>query len=323
MKRKILLTAGIICLFSCNISFGYVPMIREGRVWEYGGRYRAPGERGKVFHYMKFDEQVVVNGKTYTGFGVFNSRYYRYDSEDNTYILSKDEEREGPVWLLREEEGKVYILYAGKDVSSQSAVTGHTVETAWPISENLDMSDPAEYGESVLYDFSLAEGGKICLPSWSDVLKPDDPSYVFEVSYGEPMLIGDEECRVQFFYDARDSGTTGSGPKQYGSGSGHMLPYAVEGIGITYNGCLSYYSIELLSGQDYDNSYSPGPESYLRCVMDANGNVLYGTDSPASIPGMQIEDSLKDITFDVLGRRVSSTVPGSVYIRGGKKFVAK
>jgi hypothetical protein len=28
-------------------------------------------------------------------------------------------------------------------------------------------------------------------------------------------------------------------------------------------------------------------------------------------------------TYDVLGRRVSSTVPGSVYIRGGKKFVAK
>ena len=30
-----------------------------------------------------------------------------------------------------------------------------------------------------------------------------------------------------------------------------------------------------------------------------------------------------DTIYDVLGRRVSSTVPGSVYIRGGKKFVAK
>lgn len=322
MKRKILLSVGIICIFSCDMAFGYVPMICDGRVWEYGGGYRTADERGQVFHYMKFDEHVVVNGKTYTGFGVFNSKYYRYDNDDNTYILSKDVERDGPVWLLREEEGKVYILYSGKDVSSQSALTGLTVETSWPISENLDMSDPEEYGESILYDFSLAEGEKIRLPLWSDVLKPEE-SYVFEVSYGEELLIGEEECRVQFFNDARDSSTAGSGPKQYGPGSGHSLPCAIEGIGITYNGCLPYYSILLLSGQDYDNSYSPGPESYLRCVMDANGNVLYGTDSPASIPGMQTEDSLNDITYDVLGRRVSSTVPGSVYIRGGKKFVAK
>jgi len=37
-----------------------------------------------------------------------------------------------------------------------------------------------------------------------------------------------------------------------------------------------------------------------------------------------VSDELSDeATYDVLGRRARSTVPGSVYIRGGKKFVAR
>lgn len=49
-------------------------------------------------------------------------------------------------------------------------------------------------------------------------------------------------------------------------------------------------------------------------------NLIYGH---AGIEMRGNEQQPDTPVFDVLGRRVSSTVPGGVYIRGGKKFVAK
>lgn len=104
-----------------------------------------------------------------------------------------------------------------------------------------------------------------------------------------------------------------------------------------------------------DQKYSNGDDSIWRYwvegIGESNGNIMYPQPMPSfwqertdecminGVPiftyaDFSIQSSIKGlsdlepdsdyrITYDVMGRQIKETVPGSIYIRGGKKFVAK
>ena len=309
MKRFILTTAVALSAATCISASDYVPMIREGRVWEYRGPYEKDREGGMVFHYMKFDGTVSINGMEYHQFGVFNSKFYRYDSDsDPAYVLSLDEERDGPVWFLREEAGKVYALTSGYFL----------FESEWTNGNLPEPDDSAKgYGEILLYDFTLEEGAQMILPEWGYLGNKRD----YLTVYKNPVMIDGDPCKVQQFVHegyVGDRDMTAK-PPYFNS----TFPLAIEGVGVTFNGCLPNFCMDLTDGSHENNSRCPGAYSGLRSVRNASGDVIYGLDSPAGLTDFTVESDFDMITYDVLGRRVSSTVPGGVYIRGGKKFVAK
>lgn len=74
--NKFFLASVLVAFISLTAYPDYVPMIREGRVWEYEGYFSRNGESGQVLHYMKFDGTVTVNDKEYHAFGIYNSKFY-------------------------------------------------------------------------------------------------------------------------------------------------------------------------------------------------------------------------------------------------------
>lgn len=101
----------------------------------------------------------------------------------------------------------------------------------------------------------------------------------------------------------------------------------IEGLGTTFNGSLGSYTFERPTCQEsWVNTERPGIDSSLVRVYDSEDNLVYGSPfvSGNSADGIEADAAGSDATvYDVFGRRVRLTVPGSVYIRGGKKFVAR
>ena len=62
--------------------------------------------------------------------------------------------------------------------------------------------------------------------------------------------------------------------------------------------------------------------SYLYSVYDTDGTIIYGIPSSISYSEFRTADCNNKI-FDLHGREVSNPLSGSIYIRNGKKFVAK
>lgn len=112
----------------------------------------------------------------------------------------------------------------------------------------------------------------------------------------------------------------------------------IEGVGITNGSIFSYFpeykswygfflspaSICLLNLSGYyEQPYIPK----LMAVIKSDGTHLYGDSSyqpSANIKNLNIDNDISGhIVFDFLGRPVSTPLPGSVYIRNGKKFVGK
>ncbi len=303
--RKLILTVALAACGCCMaVADDYVPMIREGRVWEYEGYFNKYGESGQVLHYMKFDGTVTVNDKEYHAFGIYNSKFYQTIGESRSdYTLSREEERNGPVWFLREESGRVYVLMYGDSAFEYVWTTGSLPE--------------AEYDEYVLYDFTLEEGSAACLLQWGN---KDLAGWMHETVYQDSEMIDGELCKAQSFRFT-DSVNEVNTEKMPFYGFGKSI--ALEGIGITFNGCLPYFCVDMKSSIGDDNSRCPIDFSWLRSVRNSAGEIIYGQESPAAIPDVMDERQSESDIYDVMGRRVRSTVPGSVYIRGGKKFVAR
>ena len=301
--NKFFLASVLVAFISLTAYPDYVPMIREGRVWEYEGYFGRNGEWGQVLHYMKFDGTVTVNDKEYHAFGIYNSKFYQTIGESRSdYTLSREEERNGPVWFLREESGRVYVLMYGDSAFEYVWTTGSLPE--------------AEYDEYVLYDFTLEEGAASCLLQWGNTV----PGRMHETVYLDPVMIDGELCKAQSFRFT-DSVNEVNTEKMPFYGFGKSI--ALEGIGITFNGCLPYFCVDMKSSIGDDNSRCPIDFSWLRSVRNSAGEIIYGQESPAAISEVMAERQSESDIYDVMGRRVDSTVPGSVYIRGGKKFVAR
>ena len=299
MRKTILTVALATCGFCMAAAADYLPMIVKDRVWEYQGDYFIPGESGRIRHFMKFDGETTVNGKTYTGFVLYRADLYENGDES----MRRTEERTGPRYFLREEPGRVYVL-----------TDGDLMVTSYDESDWLDPAvDDASYCEFLLYDFTLGEGETCALPMGSDTgSMATIPCLIHWMPEREINGTGHRVIQYELAFD------------EEGSGSMSANEDVIEQIGVTANGHLASF-LPLLTTSIFNNSYEePGQHTELVSVCDSDGTVLYGT--PSSVENIAVDtvaDANEDIIYDVMGRRVRSTVPGSVYIRGGKKFVAR
>ncbi len=74
-----------------------------------------------------------------------------------------------------------------------------------------------------------------------------------------------------------------------------------------------------------DESYLPDDGSFLSCVYDREGKIIYPT-SPVGVDNITDTATAtpqSGVIYDLMGRRVERVQPGAVYVRDGKKFVGK
>ncbi len=280
-----LMTVSFVVAFAADET--YVPMIREGRVWKYkssGGL--TPDVKGDyiIHHFIRFGGEVSVNGYTYRRNVIFRKMKYLHDWETDSRTLVEDLELNQTVCFMREEVGKVYTLASSKDLSCVTNIG----------------EDTSDYYDALMYDWTKKDGD-----TW-DYLGLSVEASPIVVRDKTPVKIEGEECRVITF-------------------DGQSNIDFVEGIGTTYNGSIGKFTIFLVSATYWVNDYEPGYQSILECVYDADGEVIYGHDSPVGVKlaGADTESKQSGVIYDLMGRRVDSPQPGSVYVRDGKKFVGR
>ena len=71
-----------------------------------------------------------------------------------------------------------------------------------------------------------------------------------------------------------------------------------------------------------------GHGGYFNNLYDLDGNIIYkGADIRIDTGGTAVTssqaDKSSDIYYDIMGRRIDRVLPGSVYIRDGKKFIGR
>jgi len=298
----------------------YVPMIREGRVWEYVAQYWHPGENGLVYHLMRFNGTAEVNGEEYHYFELYKSRYHKdvtYEDGSYGYEFSKEEDRGYPKFLLREEPGKVYILTALPEEENDCEHIVH-IKNDSELETVLENHSNKAYGEYLLYDFTLKEGDARMMPIWDDI----NLNIKYFALLKTPMTVGGESCRVMsFMFSDEDE----SFKSEWSQSDGNVVFKMIEGIGIDRNGCLPRFCTSLLAAMFQDESYLPDDGSFLSCVYDSEGKIIY----PMSHVGIDNITDTQDsapqsgVIYDLMGRRVERVQPGSVYVRDGKKFVGR
>ena len=251
MKRFILTTAVALSAATCICASDYVPMIREGRVWEYQGSYFIQDEYGVIFHRMKFDGSVVFNEKEYHCFRLYESTLINSDTGER-----RTEKRDGPVFLLREEPGKVYAL-----CHDEYIVKSYCGSDGVP---TLD-GDKSLYEDFLIYDFTVVEDQTVNVPFGEDVAA----AIPMHAMWDTPLIIEGEKCGVLRY-----------------SISGMLeddIKY-IEGVGVTANGCLPVFE-PMFTPSIFDDSYEyPQRHSILNAVYDSAGETIYDYIGSNSMP---------------------------------------
>lgn len=145
-----ILIHSLLILSSKAENLDYVPMIREGRVWEYHGE--SLKYAGEAFHYMKFDGIETIDGRVYHRFVKFKTLVVNYVSGA---VVHRDYGNLY-VYYLREEPGRVFVLTESGNVVCSDV-------SAWQ-----DKDREPEFSEFMVYDFTKRKTlfGNI-LPRWN------------------------------------------------------------------------------------------------------------------------------------------------------------
>ena len=228
---------------------GYRPMIREDRTWEYLETHTelnpltaAETNRNTLFR-MKFDGNEEKNGKEYSRFVYCGDRSswtstvdYRTGattSSDRVTVPNED----ATVYYLREEPGKVFILFPYEDYVDYSG-NGYKVKK----------------GEEVLlYDFTLSEGESFT-GFWS-YGNFQGGLIDYPVRALDPVKIAGEECRV-------------FGVTDKFMGACRDYRFAEEA------GCLNYGTLATPDAVVRTSGFS-STDCHLQKIYDGDGNVIY------------------------------------------------
>lgn len=329
--------SGTFQIMSMDESYSF---IRADRIWEYykemyiGEGNSAGKTYGKALVRYKFEGEEEAYGKRYARCILTDATVWKstdsWSSTDIDVSSIKTIEINECVGFVREEGSKVYLLL-DRDEVKVCYVPYDTV--------SIIAMSPGE--EVLLFDFGVGEG---------------DISECYLTSASEGEMISGAMVYGSSVEDGtgRNSVTLGNIVPEsadplweyYERLKITIAASCVEGIGNTgYGEMMRYGGIKTMyidgvseksSAKDNDGWEDEIIRNYLgdgSCFnnyRDMDGNVLYagkGIEIPdtSGIEAIQESESSSctyDI-YDVLGRRVRSTVPGGVYIRGGKKFVAK
>lgn len=261
----------------------YVPMIRTDRVWEYCHNQSFP-QSWKPYcstWKMKFDGTESRYGKTYHVFKAFDGVRVYSDIDTDTFVVEKNS---FPPYryLLREEEGKVYVLNEnyGKEIDK---------DILFPDLEPDNYSQ-----EFLLYDFTLKEGSDMPFVYQNPV---GDFGYLTEGytdGYGyhakvrlaslNTVDIDGEECLVQTLTNIQDDEFPALGVEGY---------RLIEGIGNETDGELFRHSAGV-KGTDGDLRIQ------INNIYDSQGNVIYqGKNTDISYFEKVSVDAVQDKTVSI------------------------
>ena len=272
--------------------FSEVSMVREDRVWIYGGK-NADGSFYKS--YCRFGPAVRFGMWDYNPFTEFRRETWQDPAKPSEFTVTDGgvipdaliREHCGTVYMANpEQENKEYCLYMFNTLHSHRC-------PQWVFSKN----DPPTVGDEIYMPnmtFSTNYGDFLEFVFYIPGFRP---------VFGEMEIDGEKRITYYYHMNGRDE------------------PVAVEGIGITSMGTLPY---------NFHPDYLP-EEGCPRLLeyRDADGKVIHkfgdfsevtGISGVAEIDGDLSEDQRM---FDLFGHEIRDPQPGTVYVRGGRKFVAR
>lgn len=329
MKRHIRLLLIITILIAGNHGFArdYIKMIREDRIWVYNGSGWELNENHNydfytVYHFFKFDGSIEINNNIYSSFLLFKTDLIKQILDGNNFIEdyenTKSLER-NLRFFLREEPGKVYALAKGSELLTMEG----------PIeNNNVESLNQDEVYEIVKYDFTLQEGEPITMSHFNGASNIIPTGKEFFTHWCGEIALYDETCSVLWPLKNKPDSYSSIiyNPSNWFDGIPSLI---IEGIGITGNGCLPSFALDQISGSvnqiDFPKEYSS-----LFAVYDNNGNTVYSKESfnewiarQAIVNLPIIDNKAVPNLYDLHGTQISYPLPCSIYIRDGKKFVAK
>ena len=304
MKKLILLTALISLSFVAQAY--YEPtIVRDDRIWTYCFEYHFYSETTQKFLNCKFD------GTEQHGDYTYHRLKYWYENESESTAQT--------VALMREDRRGVYILLEQTSINAGNVF-------------NQDVIIP-ENTEAILYDF-YAETGDI-----KTRIMDCKEFTEHEYDTGSPLRMTPAFTLGTFEYMNLPSTINGRNYQVYEMGSiddpcfGNYLDhssslsicdlgiYARE-VGNIGRGLLHYMSMSPMStGMVYTNCY------FVR-QTDSAGNVLFDTawlDNSLGIksPDAETSNSANGKCYDLSGGQVENPESGTIYIRDGKKHIAR
>lgn len=297
---------------------GVVKMIRSNRIWVYNG-FTMKYDDGEYYdlgarHFYRFGEQLTINNKEYTSFELYKTQYFKMkpfpdDNQiDSIYTVMR---ADSPKYYIREDEsGSVYVL--GEE-SEPNEIR---------ITSVCDQDSEHNYVDCALYNFNAPDGS----------LMPGvgiDGNYIqgdlCAQYYNETIEIDGEACRQ---YDIAWANLDKE--KDYNFKEHCINGFGfIEGIGITSNGCLADYEIFFEASFVGKNEFFPGQYSYLDGIFDENENPIFIFSTRLSKYLSEYKPSQNDLNlgeskvYDLYGRQITTPLPGTVYIRDGKKCISR
>ena len=261
---------------------------------------------GNIIPYLsaKAENKTVVEGR-YWNYG-FHRNYELIELKgfhfkgtieinNHTYSIFRDKD-ETEVAYMREKNNCVY-LYCG-----EKAPTDFIIDLPYPVFDD----------ELTIYDFGLPNNRIFETLSFGE---SDSYHYTWQPQIMECYVInteflnGDERFRKIDFRILREIDMS----------SEYSIHYFIEGIGCM-DGFLSFPCIEYIKTAGFADT----PICLLN-VEDDQGNIIFNRGMLSEIFEVSNENiqSGSSPIFNLHGCEVSNPLPGSIYIRNGKKFVAK
>lgn len=253
---------------------------------------------------MKAENKTVVEGRYWNYGYLWNNElkelkgfHFKGTIEINKKIYSvfRDTD-EKEVAYMRESHHQVY-LYCG-----ENAPTDFVINLPYTVIDD----------ELLIYDFTLIDNTVFETLSFGESTSyqfPQNPEIMECYVIKTDLLNDDNKFKEIDFKLLREMDTQ----------SPYSIHYFIEGIGCI-DGFLPFPCIEYLKTHDFSYSFIS-----LLSVEDEQGNIIFRPEMLSGTNDISNEHILPETSsiFDLHGREVTNPIPGSIYIRNGKKFVAK
>ena len=265
--------------------------VRNDRVWVYSGL----SEEKPVFYYGEFGSEFSVNGKSYHSFVITKSRTYSVDA-DHAFMSGEyvDKDMNLVLYSLREENGRIYELTADGELA-------HAID---------QQVNGVAYDEVEIYDWNIADRDSWTSNPFSQPWKEEwgMEAYVPKIKLCDDREVAGARCKAFTLENVHDAFS-------------QEMTF-IEGIGPTCCGTIGDMDPRLISGHF---ATTPFNRLTLKCVLAKDGEVVFGSE-PASvdmITDIQEFGNKSERTFDLFGREIKVLSSGSIYIRDGKKHIAR
>ena len=325
MKQRLFYV--IVVLFGIGITNAVKAqiMIDNGKIWEYVTediRYPENHYISYKFDKYAFGDEVEKYGRIYREWVQIRSdKYFRNDYLEEDRWQHIYEDMHSVQALLREEDGKVYMLLDREEVSvyeDNYSLDGYFPEFGKTVLREVECGE-----EVILYDFSCPVnsyfqgiwGDSVISPAvvtdYDKITNLDQQYHTMKMTF-----LWDY---VKYFYRFYNKDKT---EKEWLDDFLYTSEFTVvEGIGILKDGTLTDFTgPELIMSPDGYIMHK-----YLNNVYTKDGELIFeGENLQSSLAGIresEADSPQSGKLFDLFGLPVVSPIPGSIYILEGRKIL--